>query len=280
MNTKTISYYLKKGEISATQSYKENKKEMVETFHENTKISHATRPLLDRSIFKHLFNGSYILSDSRNNKNYFLKPEAALPKAKAIDMSFDTISEKRTSSRNFNSGPLTDQELSDLLASLRITRRHTSDLNKNAKLAYRTYASAGALYPIEIYILLPNQDHTAWSAMYYSPKKHTLTTIHTGITPEIISEYFQDYSNMNSKSGAIVLLTGIFERSLDKYGPLGYRFSLLEAGGILQQLGLASAGMGLGSLVWGGTYDNEINKLLKIDGVNEAYLSCLFVGHQ
>ncbi|AXT61603.1 SagB/ThcOx family dehydrogenase [Aquimarina sp. AD10] len=280
MNSKTISYYLKKEETSTGMIYKEEQQNIVEVFHENTKQSHTMRPMLDRSIFNHLYNPAQIFSDSRNNKNYFLKPEMTLPEARPVDMSFENVSLKRESCRAFNSAPLSDQELSDLLSSLRVTRYHIPDLNKKAQLTFRTYASAGGLYPVEIYVLRPDHTHTEWKAYHYAPKTHNLTMVNSCIKQVKVIESLQDHKEYSKDCGAIIFLTGVLKRSLDKYGALGYRFSLIEAGGILQQLGLASAGMGLGTLAWGGAYDNEICEFLKIDGVDETFLTSFIVGHK
>jgi len=277
MESKTIDHYINKNNTSVEQVYKEEMKNMVEIFHENTKQSVALKPLLFNSILKHLYDGNQIFADSLNHKSYVLKPSLKLPPANPIKQSFHNISNKRVSTRDYKKGPLSDQELSDLLASLRVTRQSISNVNDKARLHHRTYASAGGLYPVEIYVLRPNEEYTNWKSYYYSVKKHELALISPCINPAYLH---QNLSNVDSSQdiGAIIILTGIFERSVHKYGSLGYRFALTEAGGMLQQLGLASAGLGLGSIVWGGANDDIINELIEIDGVNETMLNCFFIG--
>ncbi|OEK07535.1 hypothetical protein A8C32_17210 [Flavivirga aquatica] len=277
MEPKTLDHYLNKNNTSVEQVYREEMKNMVEIFHENTKQSEALKPLFLNSILKHLYDENQILADSLNHKNYVFKPSLKLPPANTIEKTLHEISSQRSSHRNYKAGPLSDQELSDLLTSLRVTRESISSVNSKAKLCLRTYASAGGLYPVEIYVFRPNEQYTNWQSYYYSLKKHELSLISPSINPE---DLYQNIGTSESTQeiGAIIVLTGIFERSVHKYGSLGYRFALTEAGGMLQQLGLASAGLGLGSIVWGGANDDKINELIEVNGVDETMLNCLLVG--
>lgn len=278
MDAKTFNHYISDNKKPIGSSFKKTTKNMVEVFHENTKQNPTMSPLTLESILKHLFEPNQIFLNSRNHKNYFVKPTLDLPEPNPITKTFDELSNERSSGRDFKGVPLSDQDLIDLLASLKVTRRSVSSANKKAKLSHRTYASAGALYPVEIYALRPNENYTNWEAYHYDPKSHITTVVNSSISNYEIEEGIQNYDNFAETLGAIVVLTGVFDRSIDKYGAVGYRFALLEAGGILQQLGLAAAGLNLEGLAWGGSYDNAINKILEIDGVDESLISCFIVG--
>ncbi|KAA1243751.1 SagB/ThcOx family dehydrogenase [Aquimarina sp. RZ0] len=276
MESKTINDYLDTN-TSLEKAYRKEMKNMVEIFHENTKQSDALKPMKVKAIIKHLYDGLQLQADSLNHKYYTLKSSLKLPPANPINNSFHEVSTHRKSCRNYKPGSLSDQELSDLLASLRVTRKVKSAINEKAKLHFRTYASAGGLYPVEIYVLRPNKEYTNWRSYNYSPKKHELALISPTIDPKELYKSV-DANDSFQDIGAIIVLTGIFERSLHKYGSLGYRFTLTEAGGILQQLGLAATGLGLGSIIWGGANDDKVNQMLQIDGVDETMLNCFFVG--
>jgi SagB-type dehydrogenase family enzyme len=95
--------------------------------------------------------------------------------------------------------------------------------------------------------------------------------------PRRLASHFlgQDFlENVN----IIVLITGVFERSLRKYGPRGYRYMLLEAGHVAQNLCLGAADVGLGALCLGGFRDASLNRFLGLDGQREAVLYCVSVG--
>ncbi|WP_010523075.1 SagB/ThcOx family dehydrogenase [Aquimarina agarivorans] len=279
MSTKTLDYYLSKEAQSAEYTQRQEFKNRVASFHENTKMTLALKPTLVKSISHHLSNNAQIYLDSRNKKSYVFSVEKKLPKPHAFEHSFEEVLQKRATDTKFKPQPLSEQELSNLLSSIRATRVTTSSVNKNAIIHQRSYASAGALFPVEIYAFLPNENHSTWSCCNYDPRKHSVTILNKNISKKQIAHALQRKLNQVA-CGAIVVLSGVFNRSVDKYGPIGYRFGLIEAGGIIQQLGLAGASMNLSTLTWGGALDDEVNKLLKIDGLEENYLISFIVGHK
>jgi SagB-type dehydrogenase family enzyme len=70
----------------------------------------------------------------------------------------------------------------------------------------------------------------------------------------------------------------MFWRTRFKYGQRGYRFTLLEAGHVGQNLVLAATALGLGSVAVGGFFDCRVEELLSVDGVNESALYAVAVG--
>ena len=193
-------------------------------------------------------------------------------------MTLEDAFEKRASKNKFRSKPLDIQHISDILSSLRVTRSGVSKFNEKAIIHRRTYASAGALFPVEIYIFYPENDYTSWTCYNYDPQNHTLASVSQDIPTKTLAQAMQ-LDVPKTKCGAIIALSGIFNRSVDKYGTIGYRFSLIEAGGIIQQLGLAGASLQLQTLTWGGALDDHINDLLKADGLNENYLISFMIGY-
>jgi SagB-type dehydrogenase family enzyme len=76
----------------------------------------------------------------------------------------------------------------------------------------------------------------------------------------------------------IVFITAFFERTIFKYGDRGYRFILLEAGHVAQNLNLVSNALGLGSLNIGGFFDREIDDFLNLDGVTQSSIYMIAIG--
>jgi SagB-type dehydrogenase family enzyme len=76
----------------------------------------------------------------------------------------------------------------------------------------------------------------------------------------------------------IIFLTAIFERSTFKYGERGYRFILLEAGHVAQNLNLVANALGLGCANIGGYFDREIDDLLELDGVTHSTIYMIAIG--
>jgi SagB-type dehydrogenase family enzyme len=80
------------------------------------------------------------------------------------------------------------------------------------------------------------------------------------------------------KAPVIFLMSAVFERTMNKYGEFGYRLILQESGHICQNFYLTATSMGLGGCGLGGVEDKLANKLLDIDGINEASVYAFALG--
>ncbi|MDH5290528.1 MAG: nitroreductase family protein, partial [Acidimicrobiia bacterium] len=77
---------------------------------------------------------------------------------------------------------------------------------------------------------------------------------------------------------AVLVLTGLFQRTRWKYRARYYRYVCWEAGHIAQNVYLAAEAAGLGACVVGAFVDSRLNGLLDIDGRAEAALGLIAVG--
>jgi SagB-type dehydrogenase family enzyme len=80
--------------------------------------------------------------------------------------------------------------------------------------------------------------------------------------------------------GAVLFLTHIPQRMRPKYQDRSYRYGLLEAGHIGENAYLAATSAGLGACGVGAFMDDAINDMLGVDGVEEAVVYMLAVGHR
>ena len=74
------------------------------------------------------------------------------------------------------------------------------------------------------------------------------------------------------------VLTAVFNRTRHKYGERGLRYVYIEAGHISQNIYLQAVSLGLGSVAVGAFLDEKLNKLIDIDGKNEAAIYLHAVG--
>jgi SagB-type dehydrogenase family enzyme len=79
--------------------------------------------------------------------------------------------------------------------------------------------------------------------------------------------------------GAVLFLTQILQRMRPKYQDRSYRYGLLEAGHIGENGYLAATSAGLGACGVGAFMDDAINAMLGVDGIEEAVVYMLAVGH-
>ncbi|MGD9347269.1 MAG: SagB/ThcOx family dehydrogenase [Candidatus Aminicenantes bacterium] len=178
----------------------------------------------------------------------------------------------RQSIRNYKNIPLTPTHLSQLLWA-------TQGISREAMgFEFRTAPSAGALYPVETYLVLNNVDGIEPGVYHYDVKNHQLDQLKRGDFRIDIARAALD-QDMAYSAGVVFAWTALFERSKWKYKQRAYRYVYLDAGHIAENLALAAVALGLGTCQIGALYDDEVNDLIEIDGDKESILYMSTVGY-
>ena len=79
-------------------------------------------------------------------------------------------------------------------------------------------------------------------------------------------------------AAAVILITAVFQRTTFKYGERGYRFALIEAGHVAQNIDLIAGALRLPAANLGGFFDREVEALLDVDGVEQSLVYAVAVG--
>jgi SagB-type dehydrogenase family enzyme len=183
---------------------------------------------------------------------------------------WEVIAERR-SVRRYQPEPLAEQELSQLLwASQGITARR-------ANIELRAAPSAGALYPVETYVVIHSVAQIESGIYHYNVPDHALEQLAVGDFRSTIARAALD-QRIAFAANAVFVWTGVFPRSRWKYRQRAYRYVYLDAGHIAQNLALAAVGLGLVTCQIAALYDGEANELLGIDGDDESTLYMTVVG--
>lgn len=130
----------------------------------------------------------------------------------------------------------------------------------------RTIPSAGALYPCELYMLSIDTD-LGPGLFHYCPKENVYEKLKGEEVK--LEELFVSKIGLEN-AAAVFIVTAIFDRSYFKYGERSYRFLMLEAGAIAQNISLAASSIGRIATSHGGTADVELEKYIGIDGISES----------
>jgi SagB-type dehydrogenase family enzyme len=212
-------------------------------------------------------------------------PAPALDEYPGPDM-YTCVSHRR-SVRSFGATPLSLLELSRLLwASGGIT---TSYITPHGQDFYRAAPTAGALYPIETYVVANKVEGLEPGLYHYrvagvdilerpiTEGSHSLEQLKTGDLRGDVSAAALDQL-MCAKAGAVFLWTAVFARSAWKYRERAYRYVYLDAGHMAAQLSLAAVAQGLGSCPIAAFYDGEVNEILGVDGESEGIVYMTAVG--
>jgi len=180
---------------------------------------------------------------------------------------------RRRSVRRFRPDPMTLAELSQLLwASQGVTA--WSD-----RFAFRAAPSAGALYPVETYVAVNRVTDALPGLYHYDVRNHALVQLKTGnLGPRVAAAALDQ--PMCASAAAVFIWTAVVNRSKWKYGQRAYRYLYLDAGHLGHAVALAAEAQGLGSCAIGALYDDEVNALLGVDGVEETVVYMTVVGRR
>ena len=251
----------------------------AEILHEQTKFHRATLMGQVKNIVRFLRHPAYIARGAAGYNAYPSCPAIELPEPVLALGELAQALEQRKSARAFE-GAVTLQELSSLLHhSLRVRRMAKSDIAPHVKLAFRSYPSPGGLYPTEFYFFLNEVEGIAPCIAHYDARNHLLRVLKPQQGDAFGSAEVKS-GESGVKAPVVCVMTSVPQRATAKYGARGYRMSLLEAGHASQNLCLAAQGLGLGSLVYGAYYDDELAALLDIDGVTETVASVMLLGRE
>lgn len=173
----------------------------------------------------------------------------------------------RASGRRFSDRPLDARELGSLFSAF---AGHSG--------GSRTFPSAGSTYALEVYALLFNgRGDLRASAVHYNADNHSLSRI--GSAPSWSECAERVNLELEGEPAALFLFVLVPERTTDKYGERGMRFTLLEAGHAAQNLSLRLAHEKLVGCEAGGLFDRWFKSVLGLTGTS-AQIGLGFVcGH-
>ncbi|HZW53530.1 MAG TPA: SagB/ThcOx family dehydrogenase [Candidatus Elarobacter sp.] len=201
-------------------------------------------------------------------------PSIALPAPQPLAVEFADVVARRATTTAFERRAL---ELPVLSALLFYAYGETRANEHGYPSAYRAVPSAGALYPLELYFYTCATRGLPPGLYHYDPSKSAVSLIREGITTASLGECLL-VPALADDAEVVVFITAAFERTTYKYGDRGYRFVLLEAGHVAQNIALAATALGLGCLNLGGFRDRETDRFLEIDGVRHSAVYLAAVG--
>ncbi|MFH1460089.1 MAG: SagB/ThcOx family dehydrogenase [Candidatus Omnitrophota bacterium] len=166
-------------------------------------------------------------------------------------ISLEKTLQSRRSQRSFQDKDLTQNQLSQILwAAGGITEKNTGG-------NLRTAPSAGALYPIEIYVISKN------GVYHYLPLTQKIEILQKQDLRRALSNAALGQSSVKEAAVNIVLCV-VYSRITGKYGQRGIRYSYIEAGHIGQNIHLQAVALGLGSVSIGAFEDKEVKNILNL----------------
>lgn len=196
-----------------------------------------------------LFAPTSYPQDRKENPRVRLLPQ---PRRSGV-LSLEDCLASRRSRRDYAQGPLTIEEIAQLLwAAQGVT---------DPGHGFRTAPSAGALYPLEVYLVAGEGGVEDLEAGLYGylPGRHAIEKVRSGDLRQSLAAACLGQSWI-AQAPAMFLLTAEYERTQRKYGARGQRYVWMEAGHASQNLLLEAEALGLAAAVVGAFDDRRLSE--------------------
>jgi len=205
-------------------------------------------------------------------KNYGDAKSIELPVGGATGLSIEEAIHRRKSVRSFSNKPLTPEHLSRLLiAANGLTQA-------GARLTHRSIPSAGALNPLEIYVVVSHLPGIDSGLYHFRVQDTSLDLTKAGQFGAELQEAALGQESVGNAPLALVIAAR-FDRTTQKYADRGYRYIYMEVGCAMQNVYLQSTSLGLGTVAVGAFEDAKVNELLGLDGQSESALLIMPIGY-
>jgi SagB-type dehydrogenase family enzyme len=143
---------------------------------------------------------------------------------------------------------------------------------------FRAAPSAGALYPIEIYVAASAVEGLETGLYHFSPADLRMAGLRRGDWRSYIANATGSRPSIRN-ARAVIALSAIYWRSEWKYRARAYRYCYWDAGTLLANLLAAAAAEEISAEVITAFEDPKLETLLGIDGDSEGMIALVALGH-
>ncbi|WP_456472510.1 SagB/ThcOx family dehydrogenase [Methanocaldococcus sp.] len=178
-----------------------------------------------------------------------------------VHVKLEDVLFKRRSVREYLGTPISIRELSHILfAAYGVTNEE----------GFKTVPSAGATYPLEIYVNIKDVMDVPEGVYKYIPERHSIVRLSE-------KEYSYELAiaalrqMFIATAPIILIIMAKFHRTTSVYGERGYRYVHMEVGHVAQNVYLMATSLGLGTVSIGAFMDNEVKEILKDIVDEDAY---------
>ncbi|MBA4251795.1 MAG: nitroreductase [Chlorobiaceae bacterium] len=203
-------------------------------------------------------------ANAENRKNLPSSEKVKLPEPNLkSNISIEETLLNRRSVRGFSDFPMTLKQVSQLLwAGQGITNPR----------GFRTAPSAGATFPLELYVVINNVDGVGKGVYKYNPKENEIIKVRDG---DMLAELTESALQQTwvKEAAIIIVIAADYERTTGRYGERGIRYVHMEVGHVAQNISLQGVALNLSMTVIGAFRDAEIKKILNMpENENPLYI--------
>jgi len=140
----------------------------------------------------------------------------------------------------------------------------------------RTAPSAGALYPLELYLVTGRVERVTPGVYRYQPPSHALRSHCAGDRRRRLAEAALRQYAIKS-AAAVLVAAAVYRRTSVKYGSRGTRYVHMEVGHVAQNVYLQAQSLALGTVIVGAFDDESVREVLELPA-DESPLALMPVG--
>lgn len=186
----------------------------------------------------------------------------------AVDVPLHRVLQQRRSVRRYSSAPLSLAEVAQLLWAAQGVSDEAS--------GFRTSPSAGATFPLELYLAVGNVQGLEPGLYRYLPREHALHQVgRRDLRQGLYNAGLRQQPLRDAP--AVLAITAVHERTARRYGARAERYVAMEAGHASQNIYLQATALQLGTVAIGAFHDAEVAAVLQLGG-GEAPLYLMPVG--
>lgn len=141
----------------------------------------------------------------------------------------------------------------------------------------RTTPSAGALYPLEVYLVAGDVEGLDRGVYHYVPQEHGLVRTLVGDKRSALRQAALDQEALHDVP-AVIALAAVYDRTTAKYGQRGRQYVHMEVGAAAQNVYLQAEALDLGTVMMGAFHDDPVRDVLQLPD-DQQPLALLPLGH-
>ncbi len=238
-----------------------DKYELASLFHNNTELNTVNIKEHAKQIEEYYNEGDY------KPLNYPYSEKIDLPKLSSGYKNIQRVVTNRRTKRDFSSSKkLSLKKISNILK-LSYGNRGVEEKTLS------TVPSAGAIYPLHIYLISLNTELKDGIYHYYFENNFLDSISEKNLNEKELEELIIT-RGIKGKIPLYMVITADLRNLCSKYGDRGYRFALLEAGHLGQNILLTAESLNIGAVPFGGFYDKNLAKFLSL---NYEYNKAMYI---
>jgi len=254
---------------------------VAEDFLVNSQFSRAGRE--GEASIQEYFSDSSVVMLSLAGREPPSAKAIELPESIELNMALGDVLGSRRSCRAYTGDSLRLDYLATLLRSAAGVTAHGDVVlahGERRTLSFRAAPSAGGLYPVTLYLLALDVEGLERGVYSYDPLRDQLARAGDDerVTRCLRGFCVPDELISLSRANAVFLFVAQPWRSMRKYGARGLRFVFMEVGSMAENVHLATAALGYGSVDCASYYEDELHAALGVDGVFESLLHSVVIG--